>query len=232
MAGLQVQGAGGSIAEIGAFAAKGLHHIAKPQDHGALGHYQTILTTGTIGAGLAANGELVQMRWTEASNVCLIQEIELLEFRDVAAAFAVGPWNFQAIRATAFTVDGTGGAVIAQTDPQSQLRTAMGNALLAIRLASTAALTAGTKTLDTLPIGAAFGNVGSTPAIAQMYVPAGSPVTGYGGPGVNLFKADVSSGEHPIVLATNDGLIIRANVPATGTFVASFKVKWAELAAF
>ena len=29
--------------EVGAFAAKGLHAIAKPQDYGALGHYRPCL---------------------------------------------------------------------------------------------------------------------------------------------------------------------------------------------
>ena len=52
------------------------------------------------------------------------------------------------------------------------------------------------------------------------------------GSGIVLWKTDVASGEHPIVLATNEGGSIRATVPATGTWAASFLVKWAELTAF
>ena len=80
MAGLQIQGAGGSVVEAGAFAAKGLHGIAKPQDYGALGHYRAVLTTGTMAAGMAANGEIIQMRWVDATRFCLIYDVELLEF--------------------------------------------------------------------------------------------------------------------------------------------------------
>jgi hypothetical protein len=235
MAGLQIQGAGGSVVEVGAFPAKGLHHIAKPQDYGALGHYRAVLTTGSIAAGMAANGELLQMRWVDATRFCVVQQISVLEFRNVTPAFAAGVYNFQAVRATGWTVDGTGGGVVSVADPQLQLRAAaMGASLFStgFRLATTAALGAGTKTLDTVPMGACFGNVGSTPAIAEYFIPKGGGVTGTGGGGVDLVAPDVGNGEHPIVLATNEGVVVRATVPATGVWVASFLVKWCELTAF
>lgn len=241
MAGLQIQGAGGSVVEAGAFASKGLHCIAKPQDHGALGHYRAVLTTGTIAAGMAAGGELVQMRWVDATRFCVIYEVEVLEFRNITTAFAAGPYSFTVHRSTAWSADGTGGGAVSVADPQLQLRAAtMGASLFStgFRLATTAALGAGTKTFDTLPMGACFGNVGSTPAIAQLYIPGGgSPVTGYGGIGVELLKPNIEAGEHPLVLTSNggstsEGISIRGTVPGTGTWIASFLVKWAEVSAF
>lgn len=241
MAGLQIQGAGGSVVQAGATAAEGLHIIPKPHDHGALGHYRGVFTTGTIAAGMAANGELLQMRWVDATRFCVITHVAVLEFRNITTAFAAGPYNFQAIRATAWSADGTGGGAVTVTDPAFQLRAAtMGASLFStgFRLATTAALGAGTKTLDTVPMGACFGNVGSTPAIGNLYIPiGGAPVSGYGGGGVDLIAPDVGSGEHPIVLASNggstsEGLVVRATVPATGTWIASILVKWMELDAF
>jgi len=240
MAGLQVQGAGGSVVEVGAFAAKGMHAIAKPQDYGALGHYRAVLTTGTMAAGMAANGELVQMRWVDATRFCIITDVKVLEFRNITTAFAAGPYQFNLIRSTAWSADGTGGAVPTLTDPQFQLRAAaMGATLFStgFRLATTAALGAGTKTFDTLPMGACFGNVGSTPAIAEYFIPKGGGVAGTGGPGVDLFSPDTGAGEHPIVLTSNggstsEGVSIRGTVPATGTWIASFLVKWIEVTAF
>lgn len=241
MAGLQLQGANGTVVEAGPFSAAGLHGIAKPQDYGAFGHYRAVLTTGTIAAGMAAGGELVQMRWVDATRFCIIYEIEILEFRNITTAFAAGPYSFTVHRSTAWSADGGGGAAVSVTDPQMQLRPpTMGASLFStgFRLATTAALTAGTKTFDTLAMGACFGNVGSTPAIAQMYIPSGgSPVTGYGGRGVELLKPNIEAGEHPLVLtsnggATSEGISIRGTVPATGTWIASFLVKWAELPAF
>lgn len=235
MAGLQVQGAGGSVQEVGAFAAKGAHVIAKPQDYGALGHYRALLTTGTMAAGMAANGEILQMRWVDATRICVIQHIEISEFRNITTAFAAGPYNFQLIRSTGWSIDGTGGAVPTLTDPQMQLRAAaMGATLFStgFRLATTAALGAGTKTLDTLPMAGLYGNVGSTPAIAEFFIPKGGGVTGTGGEGAKMYSPDLASGEHPIVLVANEGISVRATVPATGTWIASILVKWAELAAY
>jgi hypothetical protein len=239
MAGLQIQGATGSVVEAGAFAAKGLHSIAKPQDYGALGHYAMVLQTGTIAAGMAALGELVQMRWVDATRFCLIQEIQVLEFR-VTTAFTAGRFLFDACIARSWSADGTGGNQVTVTGDQGQLRTNMGASLFStgFRLATTAALGAGTKTLDTNPFGATFGNVGAVGA--KTIIPQSMVVTtaeAAAGPGVVLWKCDIASGEHPIVLASNggstsDGIAIRATVPATGTWQASFLVKWAEVAAF
>lgn len=235
MAGLQIQGAGGTVVEAGAFASNGLHTINKPHDYGALGHYRAVLTTGTMAAGMAANGEVLQMRWVDATRFCILQQVSVLEFRNIAAAFAAGPYQFNVVRSTAWSADGTGGGAVGVADPQLQTRAAtMGASLFStgFRIATTAALGAGTKTPDTLSMAACFGNVGSTPAIAEYFIPKGGGVTGVGGPGVDLMNPDVGGGEHPIVLAVNEGVSVRATVPATGTWIATFLVKWAEVTAF
>ncbi|MDH4341378.1 MAG: hypothetical protein OEW47_13575, partial [Thermoleophilia bacterium] len=185
--------------------------------------------------GMAANGELLQMRWVDATRFCVITDVKILQFRNITTAFAAGVYNFEAIRATAWTVDGTGGTAIAVADPQLQVRPpTMGNSLFStgFRFATTAALGAGTKTLDTNPMGAAYGNVGSTPAIAEFFIPKGGGTSGTGGGGVDLMNPDVGAGEHPLVLSQNEGLVVRATVPATGTWIASVLVKWQELTAF
>ena len=235
MAGIQIQGATGSVVEVGGFAAKGLHTINKPHDYGAFGHYRGIFTTGTIAAGMAANGELLQMRWVDATRFCIITHVAVLEFRNITTAFAAGVFNFALTRATAWTADGTGGGAVTVTDPAFQLRAAtMGASLFStgFRLATTAALGAGTKTLDGNNMGMSFGNVGSTPAIADYIIPKGGgtgPASGYG---VDLFQPDTGAGEHPIGLAQNEGVVVRATVPATGTWIASMLVKWIEVSAF
>lgn len=240
MAGIQLQGAGGVVAEVGSASHVGLHTVNKPHSYGALGHYRAVLTTGTIAAGMAGNGELVQMRWVDATRFCIIQQVTVLEFRNITTAFAAGVYQFNVIRSTAWSVDGTGGGAVTVTDPQLQLRPpTMGASLFStgFRLATTAALGAGTKTFDTLPLGACFGNVGSTPAIAEYFIPKGGGVTGTGGGGVDILAPDIANGEHPLVLTSNggstsEGISIRATVPGTGTWIASFLVKWCEVTAF
>lgn len=243
MAGIQVQGAGGSVVEAGAFAAKGAHTVSKPQDYGAFGHFAAVLTTGTVAAGAQTLGEQVQMRWVDATRICLIHHVEVLEFRNVATGFTAGRFLFDVCRSTAWSADGSGGAAVGVADPQLQLRAlTMGATLFStgfrVNTTSATGLGAGTKVLDTLPLGACYGAVGAI--AAKSFIPQSPVVTtleAAAGPGVMLFKADIASGEHPIVLAGNgtttcEGISIRATVPATGTWAASFLVKWAEVTAF
>src|SRR5689334_1791962 len=125
----------------------------------ALGYYSAVLTTGTIGAGASALSELVQMRWVSTTAVCAIQEVRVLEFWNVATAWTAGRFLFDVCKSVAWTVDGTGGNAVTVTSPQFKLRTnhAATQFSTGFRLATTAALGAGTKTLLTNPFGACYG---------------------------------------------------------------------------
>lgn len=209
--------------------------IPQPLAYTTLGHYSAVLTTGTIGAGMAGLGELVQMRWPSTTRFCAIQEVTVLEFWNVATAWTAGRFLFDVIKSTGWTVDGTGGGAVAVATPQLKMRTSMGATLFStgFRLATTAALGAGTKTLLTLPFGATYGMVDAV--AAKYHIPQSNVVATLSpasGDGIKLFKVDLASGEHPMLLVQDEGISIRATVPATGTWSASFLVKWAELAAF
>jgi hypothetical protein len=219
-------GTSATLAEVGAAAAKGIHVISKPQDYGTLGHYQVSVQTGAIGAGMAANGELFQLRWTDATRLCVIQKISCNGLF-ASTAFTAGALTIAATIARSFTASGTGGTALTLTGDNAQLRSSMGASLVGdARVSTTAALGAGTKTLDTQNIGLitthTSGGTGSaTPIIGSIYLPT-----------TELFLCDTDSGEHPIVLAQNEGIVIRATVPATGVWTAGFTIKWAELSAF
>lgn len=220
-------GSGSAIASIGPVSASGLHIIAKPQDYGSLGHYQLGVGTGSIAAGITSNAEIFQFRWSDATRFALIQKVTITGMI-ATTAFTAGPINIKLTRSTAWTVNGTGGTALTLTDPQLQLRPPLMGATLAadIRVATTAALGAGTKTLDTqdlmLIAAHSSGGVGSaTPIIGAIYLPM-----------FDLFECDVSDGEHPLTLSQNEGFSIRVIVPATGVWACGIQVKWAEVAAF
>jgi hypothetical protein len=95
-----------------------------------------------------------------------------------------------------------------------------------VRIATTAALGAGTKTLDTQDIGwivthSSGGVSVAAPIIGSSYLP--TPV---------LWTAEIANGEHPVVLAQNEGVIVRATVPATGVWNLGMRIKWSEVTAF
>ncbi|MGH8650728.1 MAG: hypothetical protein ACREYE_00480, partial [Gammaproteobacteria bacterium] len=212
---------------VGPVAASGFHVVNKPQDYGSLGHYRFAGVTGAIAAGMAANGEVFQFRWSDATRFALIQKVRVVGMR-TTTAFAVGTIDLKMTRATAWSANGTGGTALTLTDPQLQLRPPlMGPTLAAdIRIATTAALGAGTKTLDTQDMGfivthSSAGTGGATPIIGSTYLPI-----------TELFEQDTGDGEHPLVLSQNEGFVIRATVPATGVWNIGISIRWAELAAF
>jgi len=214
---IQIQGNAGTVAEVDGTTFRAIRVTTRPVDYGALGIYSLSLQTGVMAAGLAANAEIFQFRWTDATRLCAIWDIECDGAGNAGTAFAAGVTKFEAVIARGWTVDGSGGTAATLTTNNAKLRTSMGTTLVgAIRMSSTAALTAGTKTLDTQGIG---GCVQSVPATAGASVPA-----------QRLFRADI--GSMPLVLAANEGFIVRATVPATGTWTSGITVRWAEVAAY
>lgn len=220
-------GVGAVIANIGDVAAKGLHVIPKPQDYGVLGHYKFAGVTGSIAAGAGADSEVFQFRWSDVAKFALIHRVALRGMR-ASTAFTVGDIDLKLTRATAWTANGTGGTALTLTDPQLQLRPPlMGPTLVGdIRIATTAALGAGTKTLDVQNMGfivthSSAGWSSATPIIGSIYLP-----------NTELFMANIGSGEHPLVLSQNEGFVIRATVPATGVWMLGLEVLWSEVTAF
>lgn len=224
--GIQIQGNSGVIADVDGTTFRALRVAARPTDYGALGMYQIHMASGAIAAGMAANGETFQARWTDATRFAVIQKIECTGVR-ATTAFAAGAIDISAAIARAWSADGSGGTAATLTGNNQKLRTTMGTTLFgAIRCASTAALTGGTKTVDAQNLGGitthSSGGTGSaTPIIGSIYLPK-----------TVLFEQDMADGEHPIVLVQNEGIVVRATVPATGVWNIGHTMKWAELTAF
>lgn len=187
-------------------------------DYGSLGIYSLAATNGTtqMAAGLAANAAIFSLRWAQASNLLLIRRVTL-SMAAGATAFTAGAAQFSLIVARSFTVVDSGGTSILPSGNQNKLRTTgMGTTGVGdARISATAALTAGTRTLDALPIGALIG--GAPNVAGQSIIP----------PGSLLF--DQRPGEHPLLLAQNEGIVIQAVVPATGTWFFGVKVDYAEV---
>jgi hypothetical protein len=207
-----------------------VHVSVRPDEYGALGHYKTHVFTGNMGAGAGALSEIVQLRYTGAFKL-IIYSVTLEHFRSLGTAFAAGNFLFDLIRSITWTVDGTGGA----TQVPIKLRNSMGAPTATVRVATTAALGAGTKTLDAQPLRAIRGIV-STAINAHMLglITAAANVTvGYPG-AVPLFPdpGELAVGAHPIVLANNEGVSVRATVPATGVWEAAVTIRHAEVAAY
>ncbi len=218
-------GVSGEIADVGVAAAVPQHTAAKPIPYGSLGHYRYAGFTGILPAALGANSEIFQFRWADASRLCVILKVRI-SASVTTTFFAAGvPVQVDLVKSTAWTVAGTLGTAIT---PAALLksRASMGSTLLQagdMRIATTAALGAGTKTLETLSMSAILAGGPITASLNGTIFP----------PGTTLFEPDMGDGEHPLTLAQNEGFSIRSvAVPATGTWQAAVTVTWAEVTLF
>lgn len=222
---IQIQGNGGVVSEVDGTTFRAQRVTSRPVDHGALGAYSYGGFTGILGAGLGANSEIFQFRWTDATRFAVIRKIRISASVSTTMFAAGVPVQLDLVKSTAWSAQGTGGTGLT---PAALLkrRTSMGSSLVAtgdMRIATTAALGAGTKTLETLSLStiAAAG-----PITASLN---GTIIS----PGTILWQAEVGDGEHPLVLAQNEGFSIRSvAVPATGTWTVSITIDWAEVTAY
>lgn len=216
---IQFQGNGGVVADVDGLNYRSIRTTLRPLDHGAFGSYRLSLLSGTMAAGLAANSEVFQFRWSDATRLCVVTSIIWDGLSGSATAFAAGFGKVDVLIARSWTADGSGGTAATLTGNNQKVRTSMGTPLVgAVRIASTAALTAGTKTLDAQAIAqysAAFGTATSTQWI----------------PMVDLFHADAGT-ESPLILSQNEGFVVRATVPATGTWQFGCTVTWTEVSSY
>lgn len=220
-----IEGLVGGVMEVGQAAAAPGHVALKPTPYGSLGHYAWGVLSGVIPAALAANSEIFQFRWSDATRLCLINSIKISAAVSTTFFAAGVPMQLQLSKCINWTAVGTGGTrpAVAAT---LKKRTSMGNSLLGandIGVASTAALGAGTKTIEANPLSTIVAACPITASLNGLIIP----------PDNSFFRANVESGEHPIALATNEGLIIRCvAVPATGTWQFTVNVDWTEVSVY
>jgi hypothetical protein len=222
---IQIQGNGGTVAEVDGTTFRAQRVTVRPPDVGSLGAYRLGMVSGTIAAALAANSEIFQFRWPDATRLALIHEVRFSAAQNVAAT-AAALLSVNMIVARSWTVAGSGGTRATLTGNNAKLRTSFGTSLVNDAGASTTALlTVGTKTLDTQGIGSvSYGALTGaiTVATANQLCPDTVVFTGYDG------------GQYPLVLAQNEGFVLRTGIinPATMTWSFSVAVSWSEVASY
>lgn len=187
--------------------------IIRPFDVGSLGSYQVAAQTGTIGANVGPLTPWFSFRWTNAANLAVVRTVQVT-FQSVAG-FTAGNGLFDMIVARSFSASDTGGVAVSLAGSAQKMRTSMGTSLVGdMRISTTATLVAGTRTLDANPIASVPCSANTSASATQL-------------PFTSLFETP--PGQYPLVLAQNEGFILRATVPTTGTWIASLHLVWDEV---
>ena len=209
---IQVQGNGGTIQEVDA-AFRSARVTLRPME--LIGYYSVSGSSGAL-TGVAANGPVWSFRNT-GSNLLLVRRVSIGFVTTTAFTTAQG-LQYEMFRATSFTASDSGGTAL-YTVGANKHRNDFPNVTSApdIRIASTGALTAGTRTLQTAGMGIAGGS--STAVGTSM------PIT-------DILEQD--SGDYPFVLAQNEGFIIANGIAmgAAGVIRLQVSVEYAEVTSY
>lgn len=213
-------GVTGSIQEVETNTLSG-RVTPRPTDPVSLGSYLLVMSNGTtvMTAALGAAAPIFAFRWGNA-NLCVLN---VLRFSmSTTTAFAATRIQFGAhkVGGGTFTNSYTGGTAATLTGNNCKKRQSFGTTLLTdCRISNTVTLSSGTgETVDTQPFGELI--AADTTATAHTHF-------------VNniMYQRDTAD-QYPLVFAQNEGFIIRATVPATGTWHFNVSVDWLEIAAY
>lgn len=196
----------------------------RPMDFGqpfqSYGSYSYSGITGTTAAGLGAIF-IAAFRWTDPSRYALIRRVRGHQSW-IATTFTAGACTLEMLVARAYTAaDATGGTAQTITGNVGKRRSSMGSTQVSsIYLATTGAISGGTRVTDAHPI-----------ACVTQAVQATAGATMIQGSQGNLFDPS-EEGRYPLVLAANEGFLVRSTAPATGTYATRIDIDWDEVAAF
>jgi hypothetical protein len=202
------------------------HVTARPPE--AVGAYRISVTTGTLAAALAANAQVFQFKWTDATKLAVIQSVRtrFQPLTPFTAATLTDHTSFDAVIVRSYS-GGGGGTTLTLTGNNAKMRTSMATSLATINVAQTAALTAAT-TLDAHPFCQSIrkGNRVNPAAATEETI---QPTTD----GLNC-SWSAADGDYPLILAQNEGFVIRNRTvwPAAGTGIVLVEVHWLEVPAY
>jgi len=204
------------------------HATSGPLPVGQGGCYRLSMQSGTMAAALAANSEIFQFRYvTSANRICLVHGVSISAGANVAAT-AAALCAFRMTSARAWTAAGTGGTRATMTTNNQKMRTSHATSEVNdIGISTTAALTAGTKTLDAQDVGSIAFGIGTgaiTTSLPLNFVAK-----------TNLLGEFTGGMGWPATYANQEGFVIRigANAfPASMTWTFGVDVLWSEVDSF
>lgn len=185
----------------------------------SLGQYTLSEFTG-LTTGIAANGEVFQVRWTDATNLMVLRYLKI-RWATVTGFTAAQECALSASKVSAWSADGSGGTTITPSVSNTTNRNSYPVSKIgSMRIATTGALTAGTKTIAANPFLTMMRKTMAAAATVQD----------------TDFEAEFRSSEgnvSPIILAQNEGIVVRNVIAmgAAGTARLAITLYWEEILA-
>lgn len=185
----------------------------------SLGQYSLSEFSG-LTTGIAALGELFQLRWTDATNLLILRYLKV-RWATITGFTAAQECGLVANKVSAWSADGSGGTTITPSVSNTTNRNSYPVSKIgSMRISTTGALTAGTKTFA--------GNGFATGMRKTMAAAATVQDTDF------ELEFDSAKGNvAPIILAQNEGIVVRNVIAqgAGGTARIAVTLYWEEILA-
>ena len=193
-----------------------------------LGHYAVAQSSGAM-ASIGAGGHVASIRWADSTRFMVLMRIRA-GWEVVSAITAATPMDLQAVVARGFSVDFTTASTaanLASPSNTNKMRSSMGSSLMGAagpRIGTTTVMSGQTLTADANPF--AMTNWVNQPSGNAIVTQA----VGVGGAMQTVYEV-TAQGQHPIVLTTNEGVILQPVTagPVTGTMKYLVVWEWAEI---
>lgn len=185
----------------------------------------------SLAAGTATAGHIFAFKWSDATRFACINYLALQWQALTPFAVGITDFGFDAFVVRSYATAHTGGTDLQLTTPANRfkLRTAtMGTTLVTdLRIATTAALGQTVDpTFDNHPFIQSMGDIQRTVVASGEEIVVNQPNF--------VWAPNMANGEHPIVLAQNEGIVIRNRTvwPLTGTGQICIQMRWNERVSF
>jgi hypothetical protein len=179
------------------------------------GIFQRCDTSGAFLSGLGSLSPVYSFQWTATTLVAAITRLRFQVWSGGTAFASTAIGTFNMITARGFTSPDSGGTEDYFGDGSSRLRADMTNAEAAIMIAANSPLTPGVRTLDSAPLDQ-----------RSFMIPTTANTTFSPTP-MTLFEK--LNGEHPLILQANEGFVVRAQVPGSGSWSFAITLEWAGI---
>jgi len=226
---IQIQGNGGTIAEVDGSVFRAVRVVPRPLDYSTGGAYRNAMRSGTIAAVLVANANVYSFRNPSSTLTAVIHRVRAQVWGNLAFTAAFNDMSLKMHVARSYTATHTtNGTAATLTGNNAKLRTSMATCAAIIHVLNTnnAGITGGTATLDTDPMAISLiGKPNVVNATAATEYLAAQPLM------VLDYEPDMGDGAMPLTLAQNEGFVIQNGLvwPAAGTGVVVVQTQWSEL---
>lgn len=188
------------------------------------GHYYLVCTWSNTAAKPAAASDVLSLRWLSSELLFLLKRFVLWSTTTTVYTASLAQ-DFALFKAQAFSVSPSAGTQVIPLAGSQKARTSLMKAPLAsgqgvLWVSSGDLLTAGTRTLDTQPMG---------------YASFLNPITTPGTPQSAVLYEEREHGQHPVVLEQDEGLVLQTpigNAQAAGVSKYAAVLEYATVPAF